>query len=345
MEWIIFKEWDDSVRIKLLEHLQREDFIITRGRAIYDADPRLFAHMVRFAGDAEAVLDSLKSWLTAIQQLFEEDLQRYPTLYKEYGVECYLHQEERRGRWQPQSILITPHLVRSASEGYFEVANSFLVRTGGSRFLLFVQPPELVRQLIKEDALWFSQLTEEDIVLDSTANRIFPDGFVECPYPECEGELLPTELLPPKQIAIIQQATPERQYNLFVREAASAEGFWGLWHPFLGWWWEQEGDTRLLPLWCHWQLAEEGFLSYQSHLAGYEARFIKRPEWEQFFLLIMRRGGWAIEVMRWWDRRGVVVEVETFEQDYRVAVEAHWQGLLPRLSLPGPWVAVLDAEQ
>jgi len=344
MERIIFKEWDDLVRIKLLKHLQRNDFTIKRGRSIYDADPRLFAHMLRFAGDAETILDYLQNWLTTIQQLLQKALEHYPILYKEYRVECYLHNEERWGQWQLESILITPCLMQTAG-GHFEVENNFLVRTGKARFLLFVQPPELVWQWIRQDALWYSQLTEEDLVLDSLSNRIFPDGFVECPHPECEGEPLPTELLPPKQIAIIRQATPERQYNLFFREAAEAEGFWGLWHPFLGWWWEQEGDTRRLLLWCHWQLAEEYLLAQQPHLEGYEARFIRRQEWEQFFLPILRLGDWQIELMRWSDGRGVRVEVETFERDYEAAVEAHWQGLLPRLSMPGPWVPVLETEE
>lgn len=322
MDHIIFKEWSDSVRQALMHYLLQTDFLIRRGRAIYDVSPRRMQYLWRFGGDVNTIVDALEKWVAEIQQVCRRALERFPDQYRDYRYKfSFFGQEDpREERWRLSSVLIDAYLERmDPNDEELDLAvNSRIVRTGKARFLLFVRPPEQAWQRIVEDALWHSRMTAEDVIFMSTLNRVGPDGVVACPYPECEGELLPTRYMPPSQAAMTLQGTPEQRYNLFFHDAVADEGFWGLWHPFLGWWWEQEGEERVLPLWCDWQLAEEGFLPSRPDLVGYEARFIQRGEWERFFLPVLRAGGWRIEVMRGVDRR---------------------------VSIPGPWVSVLEAAE
>ncbi len=334
----VFRSWDDTIATRLEAVLSRNDFLIVRGRALRSCVPPQKDYYLQFAGSASIILLQLQRWVAEMETVLQHAVSTYPETFTDYFFEMTLLYNEIRGLWYPKVVFVGPTLIPTDEpEKSEELSYGRIVRTGKARFRMYLEPPPLTAQRIREDVLWHRRASIEEQVLCGRLH-LLPEGYMEQFAP---GEIVP---LPPPteaQLRIILEASPEDQYNYFFIDC-DRFGYWALCHPQAGWFWLEEGGQRILPLWPLHEFAD--LYAEARDLQGYDSAYIEREVWEEAWLPKLRESGCLIEVFPLPWRSGYRLTVEVFEAEQRVAVEANLLALLPRLRVPGRWVAVLEGE-
>lgn len=207
-----FQKWDEEVKARLEILLSWSDFLIARGRAVQDYLPsETVKHLLQFSGSSTIILQELRKWWEEIEQVLRCALENYPETFSDYAIEICSFDEQSNEKTYISQIMITPTLV-SSDESWedYEALRNFIVKTGKTRFRMYLEPPEQIALQIRQEALWHRRKSVEDAILEGTF-RTLPPGYIEQFAPD---EVIP---LPPQleeeDITIIRRASPERQYN------------------------------------------------------------------------------------------------------------------------------------
>lgn len=335
---VVFTDWDDTVQTYLQTQLRRTDFKIKRpkltsgyrvhaaatilsGRILVEGYPLSGDRMAKLGSDA--LVAYIRDWATQMIQTLRRATEQFPEDLDNYFLEI-VPSEDGRGK-SLQMLLIRGELTArplasavALSEVGFEGG---VYKTGREQFWFLYTSPDTVWRRIRQFVLWERRRSLVEGIVEGRVRLLSSEGL--------EGF---------SEIEILARAASSQRYNHFFIYT-EGRGMWLLRHPRWGFWRTQQTPVETVGVWSAEDLAY--LYADACRLEGFEAEYIQWEDWEFWVLPEWRRIGAHVEVNAVPNDSGERVSLETFVQDATTARESLALGLLPKLSVPGSWVAVL----
>lgn len=335
---VVFTDWDESVQTYLQTQLGRTNFKITRPKltsahrvhaAATVLNGQVLVEGYPLSSDRVAKLKSntlvtyIRDWATQMIQTLRQATVQFSEDLDNYFLEIVPIEDAHRKSLQ--MLLIRGELTArplanavALSEVGFEGG---VHKTGREQFWFFYTSSDTVWRRIRQFVLWERRRSLVEGIVEGRVSLLSSEGL--------EGF---------SEIEILARAASAQRYNHFFIYT-EGRGMWLLRHPRWGFWRTQQTPVETLGVWSSEALAY--LYADACRLEEFEAEYIQWEEWEFLLLPEWRRIGAHVEVNAVPNDSGERVSLETFVQDATTARESLALGLLPKLSVPGSWVAVL----
>lgn len=339
----VFTRWSDEVESYLRAQLARTDFKITRsdstpdahavaaatvldGAALVEGYPLTGDQVIR--AEAQEIIAYVRQWTQETIDILEQAQEQFAETFSDFSLEIFPYEDFETKRLR--TLLIggelratpKPDAVALSSVEFY----AGIQKVSPKRFSFAYVSPDALTRRVRQFALW-------------ERRRSLIDGVLEGRVSLLTGQYLDPNLDSLSEIDILAQASPQQRYNHFFVHTAG-QGFWMLHHPEQGFWRTQQTPTESVGVWSMEALAYlyADALGLEEHTAEY----VFWESWESLLLPEWRRWGVQVEVNPMPNNPGACVSIETFVRDAATARESVALGLLPKLSIPGDWVAVLE---